>query len=328
MKLNQIKNCYLLYGEEEWIKNQWLSKIKNQTVGEDDLMNFNLFEGKDIEVSKIMDTCETMPFFSPYKLVIVKESGLFKTGKKDETQNLLKWLQSLPEYVVLVFLEKEIDKRNGLYKWIHTRYEAIECNCPEENQLISIVTNLAKQKRLDMNPAMIRYFVENMPKSMHYIMGEMEKLAGYCGEKNTSVTEESIKAVCIFSLEQRVFELLKEMSRKHTTEALAIYNRLIESKESPIGILVLIARQYRMLLQVKYLLRTNMQSNQIAKTVGVPLFVAKEMVEESKRFSFKQLESILDRCLQSDIAIKTGKMEQVKCIELLMIECIYSGEMQ
>ena len=316
-----IKNCYLIYGEEEWLKTQFLKELQQGTVNEDDLMNYNVFEGKDIEVEKIIDACETMPFFTSYKVVIVKESGLFKQGKKDDVQKLMKWLEHLPEYVVLVFFEKEVDKRNALYKCIHKQYEVREMNCPEENELMTFFTKECKVKGIHIDSGLLGYFIKNMPKSIHYMMGELEKLKGYCGE--TKVTKEAIDQICVFSLEQRVFELLKAMNRKDTTEALGIYKRLIESKESPIGVLVLIARQYRQLLQVKYLVKGQRGAKQIAQEVGVPFFVAKDLEEQAKLFTFKQLQFIIELCLKSDIAIKTGKMEPTKCIEMLIVECIY-----
>ena len=60
--MNQ-KGITLIYGEEEWIKNEALNKIKSQSVDESDLMNYTTFEGKDLIVSKLIDSGETMPFF-------------------------------------------------------------------------------------------------------------------------------------------------------------------------------------------------------------------------------------------------------------------------
>ena len=322
LKDQAIKQTYLLYGEEEYLKNKWLKELQDATVSEDDLMNYSLFEGKDIDVTKVMDVGETMPFFATHKLIIVKESGFFKTGKKEETQKLAKWIENIPDYVVIVFIEKEIDKRNGLYKAINSKKGALAFDCPEESDLMRLLTGVCQERGMQISAATLRYFLQNMPPSIHYMLGELEKLSAYCS--NEEVTKGAIQAVCVFSLEQRVFELLKEMNKKNTTEALAIYNRMIESKESPIGVLVLIARQYRILLQVKYLIKTRTPAKEIAKLVGIPPFIATETAKQSEQFTFKQLETILAHCLESDVAIKTGKMEPVKCIEMLILQCIYT----
>ncbi|MDA3733631.1 DNA polymerase III subunit delta [Niameybacter massiliensis] len=310
----------LIYGEDEWVKNEALKAIKAKTVDESDLMNYSYFEGKDIEVANIIDIGETMPFFAEQKLIVVKNSGYFKVGKKDDTQKLLDWLKVKPEYSLIVFVEQDVDKRNSLYKYIQKDFTAIEGNTPNDEALVKIIGNACKERGLNIDSGLIKYLAMNLPKQVSHILVELDKLASYVGDGK--VTREAIDNVCIFSLEQRVFELLKAVSQNQTQMALGIYNKLIESKESPIGVLVLIGRQYRQLLQVKYLQRNNANPKSIAQTLGIPYYVAQDLCMQAQRFTFKNLQDILELCLESDEAIKTGKMEQVKCVEFLIIKCI------
>ncbi|MGL4344084.1 MAG: DNA polymerase III subunit delta, partial [Cellulosilyticaceae bacterium] len=171
------------------------------------------------------------------------------------------------------------------------------------------------------NKKVLQYFVMNMPMNVSYMIQELEKLKTYCGQQE--VTKEIIDKICVFSLEQRVFNLLKEVGLKRVDHALEIYQKLIQSKESPILILVLIARQYRMMLQAKYLVKYNQSAKQIAGAIGMPYFAVNELLEQAKLYSFKQLENILALCLEQDIAIKTGQMDQVYSIEYLMMQCMY-----
>lgn len=320
-QIEEITNCYLVFGEEEFIKEKVLKSIKDKTVSEDDIMNFSYFEGKDSMVDEMINAGETMPFLADYKVVLVKESGLFKTGKKDESQQLAKWMENIPPQTVIIFLEKEVDKRNQLYKVVNKKYKAIECVAPDDRELAELIGIECKKRNISMKPRVIQYFLVNMPRNITHILGELEKIESYCFGRE--VTTDDIEAICVFALEQRIFGLIKEVAQKHTTEAITIYNKLIESKESPIAILVLIARQYRILLQVKYLVKRNMPSKQIGMEVGLPFFVVKESIDQAAMFSFKQLQDIVEKCLESDISIKTGRMEPVKCIELLIMECIY-----
>lgn len=317
-EINTIQKCYLIHGEEEWIKNNFIKDIKAKVLDEStELMNYNVFEGKEVTVLGITDMCETLPFFSEKKVVVVKNSGLFKTGKKDESEKLAEWIGDIPDYVVLLFCETEVDKRSKLYKQVKGNYALVEAGYPGDEELVKIFM----QKNANIGQETLRYFVQNMPSNIGYALSEFEKLLDYTHGK--PISKKEIDEICVFSLEQRVFTLIKEVTNKNTTQALKIYKALIDSKESPIGILVLIARQYRVMLQVKYLLKANMPIKQIASEVGLPFFVAKETAKQVEIFSFKQLETVISMCLESDIAIKTGKMEQIKCIEMLIVNCIY-----
>lgn len=324
--IKQIAPAYLLFGDDEWLKKKNFEQIKKQVLQTpDDMMNFMSFEGKDVLVSDVIDAGETMPFFAERKLISVKNSHLFKSGRKDETEKLLVWLKDLPEYSILVCNEVEIDKRNTLYKYFQKNLKMIDCNCPKEEELLPLVTQLALDKGLQIARKELQYFVVNMPANMSYIIQELEKLKTYCQDR--VVSKEMIDTICVFSLEQRVFGLLKEIGMKRVDQALMMYKKLIESKESPILILSLIARQYRMMLQAKYLMRTQ-SAKQIAATLGMPYFAVGELIEQSKLYSFKQLESILALCLEQDIAIKTGQMDQIYSIEYLMMQCMYMTEVE
>lgn len=323
--LSTLYSCYLLTGQDYWTREIFIKSLKRKVLlADDDMMNLIQLEGKDVTAIQVIDACETMPFFADKKMVFVSEGGFLKTGKKDETEKLTKWLANLPEYVVLVFCEAEVDKRSQLYKKIKASYSIKQFDYPGEETAASILMDFACERGLSINRAELFYFIRNMPENLTYMMNEFEKLMDYV--KDNIITREHIEAVCVFSLEQQVFGLVKEVVNKQASLALQVYNTLISRKESPIGILVLIARQYRMMLQVKYLMKNHMPEKNIASTVGMPYFAVKETAKQAEKYTFKQLERILEYCLESDTALKTGKLEPIKCVELLIMKCVYISE--
>lgn len=321
MQEKKTAQCYLLAGEDSWSKNQWIVKIKNEIlpIG-NEMMNYSEFKDKEAVVSKIIDTSETLPFFADKKIIYIKDSGLFKTGKKEETEKFEIFAADLPDYLILIIDEKEIDKRGRLYKLLKAQHSVLTFDYPGEDAVFGMLQEKVKANTINIEPSILKYFLRNMPEDIIYIMGEFEKLTTYAGSK--SITKQAIETVCVFSLEKRVFELVKKIANRNASEAFKIYNTLIQGKESPIGILVLIARQYRMMLQVKYLLKNNVASKEIASKVKVPYFALKEMIEQVNLYTFKQIEEILAVCLETDKDIKSGKMESTKRVEMLIMECL------
>ena len=98
------------------------NRLKEAIVG-DDTMNYSYYEGKEIDVNAVISTAETMPFFAPRRLIILENSGLFKK----DAEALASYLPELPETTHMIFVEKEIDKRNRLYKKVTTLGYAAEC---------------------------------------------------------------------------------------------------------------------------------------------------------------------------------------------------------
>ncbi|GAE87441.1 DNA polymerase III delta subunit [Acetivibrio straminisolvens JCM 21531] len=116
IKNESLGKLYLFYGEEEYLKKFYLGKIE-EIILRDDRTGLNkvVIEGKT-EASKIVEACETMPFFAERKLVVVKKSELFNSkrsnsSKENKNDELVEYLQNIPDYICLVFYEEDIDKR-------------------------------------------------------------------------------------------------------------------------------------------------------------------------------------------------------------------------
>ena len=62
IKTGQLKQAYLLYGEEAYLRQQYKEKLMKALNPEEDTMNVATYEGKGVEVKEIIDLCETMPF--------------------------------------------------------------------------------------------------------------------------------------------------------------------------------------------------------------------------------------------------------------------------
>ena len=69
IKNQDFKQVYLLYGEENYLKQQYKGKLKKALIQEEDSMNFSMFEGKKTEPKEIIDLAETMPFSGRYRFL-------------------------------------------------------------------------------------------------------------------------------------------------------------------------------------------------------------------------------------------------------------------
>lgn len=315
------KQCYLLTGNEDYLKEQFMNDLRSRLLNDPkDIMNYVELTSKEIKTQQIIELAETFPFMSEYKIIYIKDSGFMKPGSKDEVEKLEKWIGNIPDYCVIIFDEKEVDKRSKLYKKIQKEHSVKEFNYPDENEAYKIVADRAKELKLNIDKNLLLYFIRNMPQNLSHIFFELDKVASFTTGKK--VQKEDIDAVCVFGLEQRIFELVKQITLKNTEDVLKIYNTLIESKESPIAILVLIARQYRLMLQVKYMLKENVPDRQIASNLKLPVFALKDIIVQVQHLTFKKIQSILEAALECDKQIKYGLLEAVKAVELLIIKCV------
>lgn len=310
---------YLCYGSEEYTKNQYVEKIKNKIIDPAyELMNLEKIEGKNISADKIIDSAETMPFMSDKRLMIVKNSGFFKSGKKDESAKIADYIDKIPATTCLVFMETEIDKRLGLYRKVNKNYKVVEFSPPSDRELVEWAKKELKKHKVIMKNPTVEYFIRVIPNDMESIINEIKKLASY--KDNGEITIDEIDNICTKSLDVRIFELVKALGNKDTKVALEIYSNLLEMKESPIGILSMMARQFRMILKVKYMRQLGHDNQSIVKRTGLRNFMVRECNNQAPNFTFAQLESAIKECLQADEDIKTGLMEPELAVELILIK--------
>ena len=80
IKNGTFRQLYLLYGEEVYLKKQYKDKLVKAMTTEGDTMNFSAFEGKDTVTGQLIDLAETLPFFAERRVILVEDSGFFKSS--------------------------------------------------------------------------------------------------------------------------------------------------------------------------------------------------------------------------------------------------------
>ncbi|MGN1158819.1 MAG: DNA polymerase III subunit delta [Lachnospiraceae bacterium] len=315
IKNNQYKNVYLLYGEEAYLKNQYRQKLLSALVPEGDTMNLHVYEDADVSVKEIIDLAETMPFFATYRIIAVKDSGLFKKGGEE----LAEYLAGMPESTILIFTEQEVDKRSKLFKAVKEKGRAVEFSVQDENTLQKWILGILKKEDKKITQQTLLLLLEKTGTDMANISSELEKLVCYTMGRDV-ITSEDVEAVCTTRVTSRIFEMVGAVAEKNQKKALELYYDLLTLKEPPMRILFLIARQFNILLQVKELRRKGADNRQIGEKVGLPPFIAGKYVTQAAGFQQEELRRAIEECVSAEEAVKTGQMNDVMSVEILIVK--------
>ena len=98
IKSGQFKKIYLLYGDEAYLKKQYKDKLKKALVQPDDTMNFTAYEGKDTNPKEVIDLSETLPFFADRRVILIENSGFFKSSQEE----LADFIKNMPDYLIFI----------------------------------------------------------------------------------------------------------------------------------------------------------------------------------------------------------------------------------
>jgi len=320
IKSKNFKRIYLFFGDENYLKNYYEGRFKNVILDKSfEMMNLDIFEGKSQSVQNIIDSAYTAPFMSERRLIIVKDSYLFITGKKDESDKLADFLKDVPISTTIIFIEDTVDKRNKLYKSASSLGIAVEFKILKEPELIKWVTDLFEKKDKLISKECVISLIRTVPDNMGTIAFEVDKLINYKSDSK-EITFEDIDIVCTKSLENRIFELVKAVGEKKLEKSLDVYSNMIIMKEQPIMILTMIARQFRLILQCKDLVSQGQSSEVIASTLGIRSFIVNDCKKQASNFKFNTLLQAINECLEIDLGIKTGKLNPKLAVEIFLIK--------
>lgn len=312
IKSGQYKKVYLLYGEESFLKQSYKKKLKEAVAG-DDTMNYNYFEGKGLDVNELISLSDTMPFFSDKRLIIIEDSGFFKTS----SEALADYLPMIPDTTCIVFVEDAVDKRNRLFKKVKELGHAAEMKRQDSAQLARWAGTILAQNGRKITGSTMNLFLERTGDDMENIRMELEKLISYTMGSDV-VTTEDVEAVTTVQVTNKIFDMVNAIVTRKTRLAMDLYEDLLTLKEPPMRILFLIARQFNQLLLVKEMTAKGTDRGTIASKLKIPPFVAGKVSAQAGAFTREQILSYVKGSVEAEEAVKTGKMNDRMAVELLI----------
>ncbi|SKC79733.1 DNA polymerase III subunit delta [Maledivibacter halophilus] len=331
IKDNNIAKVYLFYGSEKYLIDKGVEAVKNRFINNanDESFNFSLFNGLSDNMDIVLNSCETLPFMGEKRIVMVKTKEAFSGNKgslsNEDEEKLIKYLSKIPETTCLVFIAGEkIDKRKKLVKEIASNGKILEFVKLKKDDLSKWIHKNLKDNDKKIKAAYIQRIIDSLgylekdsSKTLYDIGNELKKLCNYTADK-TVIGIDDIEKIMSKPLENNIFILVDAVGNKNGNRALDVLNQMLVGGEPEGRILHMIVRQFRILNRVKLMVNRGYTASVIAPKISLPQYVAKKYVKQANAFTEKELLDILNKALEADWKIKTGKMSPKLAIEMLI----------
>ncbi len=308
-----LPGVILLFGPEHYLRRRYKAQVREAVTGGDE-MNCTVFSGKNPELREVKDLAETMPFFAERRLIILEDTGLFSGSHEDWAA----FAAAVPDSCVLLFDEETVDKRGKLYKAVLKAGIPCDCQPLEEKPLQAwAVRYLGKAGKRITGSGCAR-LLEYAGPDLDNLASEMEKLIAAVGE-GTDITEDTVKDVCIRSLESSVFALTDAVAAGEEARAMAVYTDMLARRESGMRLLALIERQFRQLLAAK---ECGGGRNAIMDALHVSYGAAGRLSRQAERFSGEKLQKLLAYCAEQEAAFKSGRLSEQLALEMVIVTAL------
>lgn len=316
LKTGKLNSIYLLYGEETFLLESCLKKIRNN-FGERKL-GINDIRLDNSNRNEIISNIETPAFGYKKKLIIVRDSGLFQKEGKKKTGMNTELINKLAEYikenntimqeaVVLVFIEQEAEK-NELYKTIEQYGVICEFQELKPLQIIARLKAIGKAYQVQVEDSTLKYFIERVGTNMQDLINEMRKLIEYTGI-NGIITKQSIDLLCIKQFDSVIFDLTDHLGKKKVDKALEVLHGLLYQKEPIQKILITLYHHFKKLYMVKIAQRENKNIVESLNLKANQTFLVTKYKAQADYFTEEELKKIVEELIDLDYNYKIGLID-------------------
>ena len=326
IKKGKIDNSYIFCGLDEELIKEGISLVVNNTVDKSLLdLNYIRLDGLTTTFDDIMNACETMPFMGDKKVVVVYRASFLK-DKTDSAgtktyNDILKYLKDLPPYTVLIMYYLFNDKRDTPKKSIKVKAldkvsKVVYFDKLKKDRYYKKVEEVFKEKGKEIGKIELRYFAEKVQNNFDIIRREADKLIAYTGDR--VISKNDIDRLIANSSEDDIFDLIDFISQKKVEKALDLLYELLSKSDQHMLIISNIENNFKRLYEIKILVQSGARVNDISSKFKLPTFVCEKLMNQCSKFSVKQLQRLMEICLETENKIKTTGVDKNMEMELMI----------
>ena len=293
-------------------------------------LNLFKFDGSSISnFEDVINACQTFPFMSEKKVVLISRANFLEDSKSEYSKagdeklfkKLLDYVDKVPEHcifiVYMVFRNKR-DKSTDRIKKLEKKTEVKKIEKATGIRLETKVIELFKLRNKEIGKIELKAFINKMQEgSLTVINNEVEKLCCYVGERE--IKREDINYLFAETNDDDIFDLINPLSQRKAKDALKILDELLFKGGKINYILNMVERHFMLLLKIKLYIQSGRDKEYISKEFKLSPYRYDIISNQSRRFTDKQLERVVDLCLDSEKKMKTSPIDDKTELELLII---------
>lgn len=309
----KISPCYIIIGDDVFLLYKSLELIEKSTVPNMPDFNKVIFSEEQNYTSKeIVQSLEALPIGDLKRLVVCREFNLKNT--KENLDELNKYLSNPnPDACLVIFLTTPNDlafKLKGA--------DVVDCSRLDEaltkKLIVQKVSELGKTITPDACQMLCDYCIRNLAR----IYGEIEKLSNYVGDEKI-ITSTDVENNVVKELEFQGYEFSQAVASKNSQKAFNILEVMLNQSAS-VG--VVISSLYNQFSRMFFVRITKDSDSNFAKAFGCKEFAVKKTRELAENFSKRSLKNIVEKILNLEFEMKSGKISSEGLAERLVFEII------
>lgn len=317
-----MKLVHVLFGPETYLIHQKKEEIIKNTLSEDEIdLNVSVHDARESSIQEAIDDCQMVSFLGGKRVVVVKDCYFLTTEKAKEKidhdlDRLASYIESPNDDTVLILMVpyEKMDNRKKVVKTMKKHSSMYEGKQLKGGQLFDWICRSADGEGIVISNDAANMLITYIGSNLTQLEQELKKMALYIGKGN-ELLKEQVEILVSKTIEQDIFKLINSVMSKDLKQTFEILEDMFRQGEDSIKIINLIARQFRIIFQIKQLQNQGLNEGQIASRTKQHPYTIKMSMHLIGNYESKQLLEMLAILSDLDYKMKTGQLPKDIALE-------------
>ena len=322
LRNKDLGRLYFFHGEETFLLNHYLERIKKQLVDElTESFNFHKLTVETFNVRSFADAVENLPMMAENTMVWVDEIDVYGLDESDRGK-LCDILTDIPDYCTVVFTYVTTpwkpDKRlKKLHTAVTENASVVEFQKQSPRDLIPWITRHFAVYKKRISPNLCAYLVDITGGTMTALNGEISKIAAYSAAEE--IVKSDIDAVTEPVLDAVIYQMTDLLGHGECGRALQKLRTLLQMQEEPVKILAAIGGHFRRLGTARTLMDNGKGAGELMHLCSIGDYPARKTLSAAGKFSPRFYAKAAELVIETDRHLKTSYDDKARLLELLVM---------
>ena len=321
---------YFIYGNQSPTIKSQIKKItktflEGMTIDE---FNYVKLDGNNILVQDAVDECRYVSLGYDKKVVSLENCYFLLKPKPKNKIDADQDYTALKEYIenengeeevtfILSVPSSAIDEKGEIVSLLKEKAKIIQIADPDEKSFAEYIISYTKKYNIVIDKDALRELAARTDGDVALFRNSIEKLTLYTDH----IRYQDVVKMVTRRLEDNAFLIQNYLVEGRNTEAVALFRDLRVSNVEPVTLIGQLANQFRMINQIRYLLRAKkLTPDEAAKELKIKPGRVFAISKSLSMISESAVNRTLDDLYNLDLEIKSGRVDRFYAFELFLLK--------
>ena len=275
-----------------------------------------------VTLDDVITEATYISIFSEKKIIIVKNANFFGSSKENdvEIERLQAYMENPISLTTIIFTTYEkIDMRKKVTKSFKEKYKIISVNNISLDDMSNKIRAYVKKNGYSISTDAIQFIMNGCLNNYDLAYNELNKLFLFYN-KPQEILLDDVKNIISRSLIDNNFKFVEAVIEKNMNKASKILEDLYSLKVDPIALLMLLAREYRLMYSVLILMSEGYRKLEVAKELGLQDWQVEKLLKTSAKYYKDDLADYIKQLAIIDFKIKSGNLDKFLALKTFLLK--------